>query len=135
MFLGTRKAIMKTIEKEEMFAHVSQFLKGKGIELKDGSYVRGIQKSCGILTDAINLSQQGLERARSEIEKRMDRMRGIIHEKTAPRRSSAGGRASASGSTAEAATPKGGTTRARKAKTGNPTRKSAGAKRKGKAQG
>jgi hypothetical protein len=84
---------MKPIQKDEMFAHVSQFLKGKGIELKDGSYVEGIQKSCGILTDAVNLSQQGLERAKGEIEKRMNQMRQVIHEKTAPKppgKSSAG---------------------------------------------
>ena len=75
---------MKSIQKDEMFAHVSQFLKGKGIELKEGTYARGIQKSCGILTDAINLSQQGIERARGEIGKRVDQMRQVIHEKTAP---------------------------------------------------
>lgn len=76
---------MKPIQKHEMFAHVSQFLKSRGIELKEGTYTNGIEKSCGILTDAVNLSQQGIRRAKSEMDKRMDQVRQVIHEKTAPK--------------------------------------------------
>ena len=68
-----------------MFAHVSQFLKSKGIELKEGSYSSGIEKSCGILTDAVNLSQQGIRRAKTELGKKVDQVRQVIHEKTAPK--------------------------------------------------
>jgi hypothetical protein len=75
---------MKPIEKHEMFAHVSEFLKSKGIELKDGGYTKGIEKSCGILTDAINLSQQGIRRAKTELGRKVDQVRQVIHEKTAP---------------------------------------------------
>ncbi len=76
---------MKPIEKDELFNHVSQFLKSKGIEFKEGSYAQGIQKSCGFLTDAINLSQQGIRQAKAGIDKKLDQMRRVIHEKTAPK--------------------------------------------------
>jgi len=77
---------MKPIEKDELYEHVSQFLKAKGIEMKDGSYPRGIQKGCSILADAINLSQKGITRAKVQIDKNLDRMRQVIHEKTAPKK-------------------------------------------------
>jgi len=70
---------MKPIQKEELYAHLSEFLKSKGIEMKDGSYTRGIQAGCSLLADAINLSQSGLKRARAEIDKNVERMRQIIH--------------------------------------------------------
>jgi hypothetical protein len=76
---------MKPIQKDELFEHVSNFLKGKGIELKAGSYAKGIQNGCSLLADAINLSQQGLNRAKVEVDKGLDRMRQTIHEKTAPK--------------------------------------------------
>ena len=76
---------MKPIEKDELFAHVAQFLKAKGIEMKDGSYPRGIQAGCSLLTDAINLSQKGIKRAKVELDHSIDRMRQVIHEKTAPK--------------------------------------------------
>ena len=61
-----------------------EFLKAKGVELKDGSYSRKIQDSCSLLADAINAGQKGLERARDEIDKKLDQLRQVIHEKTAP---------------------------------------------------
>ena len=76
---------MKRIDKQELFQHLSGFLKSKGIELTDGTYAVGIKKSCFFLADAINLSQQGLERARTEVDKNVDRLRQVIHEKTAPK--------------------------------------------------
>ena len=54
---------MKQIDKHEIFENLSSFLKTKGIELKEGSYSQGVQKACEILTDTVNLSQRGLERA------------------------------------------------------------------------
>ena len=77
---------MKPIEKDELFAHLGQFLKSKGVELKEGPYANGIQKSCGLLTEVINLSQKGVQRAKSEVDKKLDQMRQVIHEKTAPKR-------------------------------------------------
>src|ERR1700704_6584341 len=77
---------MKPIEKDELFEHVSGFLKNRGVEMKEGSYTKGIQTGCNLLADAINLSHSGIERARIEIEKKLDQMRQVIHESTAPPR-------------------------------------------------
>ena len=77
---------MKPIQKDELYAHLSEFLKAKGIEMKDGSYPRGIQAGCSLLADAINLSQKGIKRAKVEIDKNVERMRQVIHEKTAQTR-------------------------------------------------
>ena len=76
---------MKPIEQNEMYEHLSQFLKGKGIDMKEGTYTRRIQKGCSLLTDAVNLTQQGMARAKTEIDKRLEQMRQVIHEKTAPK--------------------------------------------------
>jgi len=76
---------MKRIDKAELYQHVSGFLKSKGIELTEGSYAVGVKKSCSFLADAINLSQQGIERAKTEVDKNVDKLRQVIHEKTAPR--------------------------------------------------
>ncbi len=76
---------MKPLEKNEIFHNLSGFLKLRGIEIKDGSYAQGIQKSCELLTRAINLGQESLERAKDEVDKGMEHMRKVIHEKTAPK--------------------------------------------------
>jgi len=76
---------MKPIEKDELYGHLGGYLKTRGIELKDGSYARAIQRGCGILADVINLSQQGMERAKQEVGEKVDQMRKVIHEKTAPK--------------------------------------------------
>ena len=78
---------MKPIQKDELYANLSEFLKGKGIELKEGAYTKGIHAGCSLLADAINLSQTGFERAKSGLERKVDRVRQVIHEKTAPNRS------------------------------------------------
>ena len=83
---------MRPIKKDELYEHMSQFLKAKGIELKDGSYPRGIQAGCSLLADAINLSQKGITRAKVEIDKNLERMRQVIHEKTAPKPAAKAGR-------------------------------------------
>jgi hypothetical protein len=76
---------MKPIQKDELYEHLSQFLKAKGIEMKDGSYPAAIQKGCSFLADAINLSQKGIVQAKVQIDKNLERMRQVIHEKTAPK--------------------------------------------------
>ena len=78
---------MKPINKDEIYEHLSSFLRSRGIELKDGSYVRGIQQTCNFLTDSINFGQEGMQRAKVEFEKSLDRMRQVIHEHTGPRNS------------------------------------------------
>src|SRR2546421_7816771 len=77
---------MKPIEKHEIFENLNSFLKTKGIEMKAGSYSQGVQKACEILTDTVNLSQRGLERAKDTLDKNLNRVRQVIHEKTAPKR-------------------------------------------------
>src|SRR5262245_30616904 len=76
---------MNRIENDEIFRNLNEFLKAKGIELKDGSYPRVVQKSCQLLTDTLNLSKEGLEKAKTEVEKKLDQVRQVIHEKTAPK--------------------------------------------------
>src|SRR5260370_682305 len=76
---------MKPIAKNEIYEHTSQFLKARGIEMKEGSYTKQIQKGFGLLTDAINLTQKGIERASAEIDTKLDQLRQVIHEKTAPK--------------------------------------------------
>ena len=84
---------MKPIQKDELYDHLAQFLKAKGIEMKDGSYPKAIQKGCSFLADAINLSQKGISEAKVQIDKNLNRMRQVIHEKTAPKPAAkAGGR-------------------------------------------
>src|SRR2546425_1406614 len=92
---------MKQIEKDEIYEHLSQFLKSRGIEMKDGGYAQQIQKGCSFLTDAVNLTQQGLERAKTEMDKRLDQMRQVIHERTAPKPTPNASGAGASQSKAE----------------------------------
>jgi hypothetical protein len=82
---------MKQLEQNEIFQNLGNFLKARGIEIKDGSYAKGIEKSCGLLTDAINLGQGSLERAKAGIDKTVEHMRQVIHEKTAPKRSARAG--------------------------------------------
>jgi hypothetical protein len=74
---------MKALEKDELYQNLQTFLKAKGVELNEGSYAQKIQKSCWLLSDAINSSQQGLARAKTEIDKKLDQLRQVIHEKTA----------------------------------------------------
>jgi hypothetical protein len=76
---------MKRINKDELYQHLNDFLRLKGVELKEGSYVQRIQKGCALLSDAVNLGQQGFVRAKAGIEKKIEQMRQVVHEKTAPK--------------------------------------------------
>jgi hypothetical protein len=135
---------MKTIEKDELFDNVRQFLKKKGIELTDGSYSRTIQKSCRIVADVVNMGQQGLERAKNGIDRKLDQVREVIHRRTTPKPPStaktaatapgAGSAAEAAGGPAQTATPPpiiqepGTGARSSKAKGARPDRKKAARK-------
>jgi len=79
---------MKPIQKDELYEHLSKFLKAKGVEMKDGSYPKAVQKGCSLLADAINLSQKGITQAKAQIDKNLERMRQVMHEKTAPKSAS-----------------------------------------------
>ena|SRR5438477_11870883 len=76
---------MNRIDEKELFRHLSGFFKSKGIEMKEGVYTQGIQKGCELLADTVNLSQQAFERAKEQMDKQLDQMRQIIHERTAPK--------------------------------------------------
>src|SRR5256885_15238330 len=76
---------MKHIQKDELYENLSDFLKGKGVDLKEGPYTKGIHAGCSMLADAINLSQAGIERARTEIGRKVEQVRQVIHEKTDPK--------------------------------------------------
>jgi hypothetical protein len=80
---------MKKIKTGELFRHLGGFLSSKGIELKDGAYAKRIEQGCQVLTNAINVSQAGLEKAKLETGKKLDRVRQVIHEKTSPKAAAA----------------------------------------------
>ena len=97
---------MKPIKNDELFDHLRQFLKTKGIEMKEGSYTIGIQKGCTLLADAINLSQKGIKRAKAGVDEKLDRMRQVIHDKTAPKVKPAGQSSKSQGAKAKPAVPR-----------------------------
>jgi hypothetical protein len=76
---------MKPLEKDELFQNVSGFLKGKGIELTEGTYAQRIQKGCDALSKTYNAGYRGFESTKAEFEKTLDEVRQVIHEKTAPK--------------------------------------------------
>jgi hypothetical protein len=76
---------MKRIDKQEFYEHLCGFLKDKGILLQEGSYTQRIQQGCSILVDTINLTQQAVEKAKTEVDSKLDQVRQTIHEKTAPK--------------------------------------------------
>jgi hypothetical protein len=76
---------MKKIKSGELFQHLGGFLSSKGIELKAGAYAKRIEQGCEVLTSFINVSQTGLQKARTETGKKLDQVRQVIHEKTAPK--------------------------------------------------
>jgi len=77
---------MKPIENHETYHHLSLFVKAKCSEMKQTSYSHCVHKSYEIFRDTINLSQRGLERAKVTIDKGINQVRQVIHEKTAPKR-------------------------------------------------
>lgn len=96
---------MNKIDKEELFEQLSRFLKTKGIELQEGPYTRTIHKSCQVLADTLNLSQQAMERARVEVERSLEQVREAMHRKTAPRKPPVQPRTGAASAQASQATP------------------------------
>ncbi len=76
---------MQKIEKDELFNHLRGFLKSRGITLDNGAYADGIQHGCGLLTDAINATQQTMSRAKVEVDTKLEQLRQSIHDATAPK--------------------------------------------------
>ena len=76
---------MKTIKQDELFESLGDFLKGKGVELKDGSYSQRIRQGCNLLSEAINATQKTVKHAKVEVDKKLEQLRQSIHEATAPK--------------------------------------------------
>jgi len=76
---------MKPIQKDEVYNQVANFLKSRGLELKDGAYPETLKKGCEIFAEGVNLGQEGLEKAKVTLSKTIDEVRQSIHEKTAPK--------------------------------------------------
>ena len=76
---------MKKIDKSELYEHLRSFLKSKGVALEDGSYAKRLEQGCDLLTDAINTTQTGVERAREKVGGAVENLRETIHKATAPR--------------------------------------------------
>jgi len=85
MLGSTCSVAMKPIDKGELYKHLGGFLKSKGIELKEGAYTQRIQQGCALLSEVINVSHSSLKRAKAKAAKKLDEMRQVIHEKTAPK--------------------------------------------------
>lgn len=77
---------MKTIKQDELFKTLGDFLKTRGIELKDGEYAQRIRRGCDLLTGIINATEKTVRRAKTETDKKLDQLRQCIHEATAPKR-------------------------------------------------
>jgi hypothetical protein len=75
---------MKTIKKDELFSHLGDFLKSKGIELNEGSYSARIKQGCNLLADAINVTQKTVSKTKVKVDHALDELRQNIHERTAP---------------------------------------------------
>ena len=103
----TYKASMKKIEKDELYEHLRGFLKSKGIALDSGSYTQRIHQGCNLLADAINATQITVERAKAEVDKKLDQLRQSIHEATAPKSSSGSGRSTSKSAQAKGKTKRG----------------------------
>ncbi len=76
---------MQTIKKDELFHNLGDFLKSKGIELKDGSYAMRIQKGCNLLSDAINATQKTVKTTKVRVDQALDKLRQTVHERTSPK--------------------------------------------------
>ncbi len=78
---------MKKLENDELYRHIDTFLKEKGIEIRDTAPLGNrLQAVCRLLTDTINNTQSALEKARNQMDIGIDKVRVLIHKKTAPRK-------------------------------------------------
>src|SRR5262245_21428398 len=76
---------MKTIKKDELYRNLSDLLKAKGIELKNGVYPQRISRACDLLTDAINETRKTVKQAKGKVNEKLDQLRQSIHNVTAPK--------------------------------------------------
>jgi len=69
---------MKKIKKDELYKHLSEFLEHKGVKLEKGSFAKRVRQGCGLLTEAINVSQTAYGRAKTEMDKTLEQMKQAI---------------------------------------------------------
>jgi hypothetical protein len=80
---------MKKLRQNDLFNHIDQFLKDKGIEIREAAPLGSrLKTGCQLLTETINNAQGALGKARDHMDDHLDKMRNIIHEKTAPKKTS-----------------------------------------------
>ncbi len=128
---------MKKLGKDDLYQHIDQFLKEKGIEIRDAAPLgRNLQKGCQVFTDAINNAQAALEKARNRMDSGINKMRDIVHKKTAPRKKAKAPKSAPKpkkkSTATKKATPKAGTdlpAKTRAKKSGKKTAKKAAAKK------
>lgn len=128
---------MKKLGKDDLYQHIDQFLKEKGIDIQDAKpFGRSLQKGCQALTETINNAQTALEKARNRMDSGIDKMRDIIHKKTAPRKKANASKSTQKrkkkATTAKKATPKATAdlpAKTRSKKSGKKTAKKASAKK------
>jgi len=116
---------MNKIDKNELYQHLRSFLKSKGVALEEGSYTKRLEKGCNLLTDAINTTQDGVERARGKVGKAVNSLRQSIHEATAPRAAASPGAPPSQPPPAGSAKAKSPKSPARRTTAKRPVRKSA----------
>lgn len=75
---------MKTIDKDELYRHLCEFLKAKGVQLTEGAYTQRIRQGCTLLTDVANTTRKTVKRAKVKADQKLDGLRQSIHEATAP---------------------------------------------------
>jgi len=81
---------MKTINQDELFQNVKQFLQGRGVDLKEGSYTRRLQQCCGLLTDVVNTTNRTVSRACAEVDRKLKEVRETIRRRPGGRGSKPG---------------------------------------------
>jgi len=80
---------MNTVNKDELYQNLSNFLKTKGIELKEGTYALRLQQGCNVLAEIVNTTQHTVGTAKAKVDIALDQLRETIHQATAPKPSPA----------------------------------------------
>jgi hypothetical protein len=75
---------MKTLKKNELLGHVTNFLKNKGIVLEEGSASTKLKTGCEAITGIINQGNRSIKNVQKEVTAGVDKVRQVIHESTAP---------------------------------------------------
>jgi len=72
---------MKKIKKGELYQHLNDFLKKKGVELHKGPYPGRLEQVCRLLTETINATQTTLGRAKDGMDQGLQQVRRALKRK------------------------------------------------------